>query len=170
MGTNQRFRRKLVRQAIAISLGIAALAAIVLYADSVNVPPTHMRAWFEHADGGSSGTLWLEKAITAGERSKGLMFRKSMDDSEGMIFIYPNEMVQSFWMKNTFIPLDMIFIDRNFKVVGVIAEVPPMTTEFRKVDKPSKYVVELVAGKAAREGIKVGSTLKFRGDMPQAKD
>ncbi|MEI6791317.1 MAG: DUF192 domain-containing protein, partial [Myxococcaceae bacterium] len=70
---------------------------------------------------------------------QGLMFRKSMPLKSGMLFIFPDEQVRYFWMKNTLIPLDMIFLDSKKKIVGIVSNATPETLDLRYVDKPSKY-------------------------------
>jgi uncharacterized membrane protein (UPF0127 family) len=103
------------------------------------------------------------------ERSLGLMFRKSIAETAGMIFLFEKEEEHSFWMKNTYIPLDMVFVGANQKVVGVLEDVPPHTEDPRTVGKPSLYVVELKAGTARKFGISADSTMTVHGDLPQAR-
>ena len=104
--------------------------------------------------------LTLEIADDENERAKGLMFRRSLEENSGMLFIFQDDSVRSFWMKNTYIPLDMIFVDSNKKVVGILKNVPPLTEDPRSVGKPSRYVVELAAGETDRLGIGEGSVLE----------
>jgi uncharacterized membrane protein (UPF0127 family) len=98
----------------------------------------------------------VEVADTHRARSKGLMYRETLDDKAGMLFIFPREEVQHFWMKNTYIPLDMIFIGKDLKVVGVVENAVPMTETLLTVGKPSKYVLEVNGGWSASQGIKNG--------------
>lgn len=90
--------------------------------------------------------------------------------SEGMIFVYPAPVNQSFWMKNTYIPLDMIFVGQNWKVAGVLQNVPISNTEPRSVDKDFMYVIELNAGSAKKGGIVAGSKVEFDGEAPKTKE
>lgn len=76
-----------------------------------------------------------------------------------MLFIFEDERPRNFWMKNTLIPLDIIFIDSNHQVVKVIENTEPYSTSPRLSEKPAKYVVEVNAGKAREWGIKEGSKL-----------
>ena len=78
-----------------------------------------------------------------------------------MLFLFDRASVQSFWMKNTLISLDMIFIDENFRVVGVVENAEPLTLDPRTVGAPSRYVLEVNAGVAARHGIGTGSVVEF---------
>jgi uncharacterized membrane protein (UPF0127 family) len=99
---------------------------------------------------------YLELAKDDAERRRGLMFRPWMQEDWGMIFLYPDERPLSFWMQNTFIPLDMVFVDSDAMVVGVVANAEPLTTTSRAVEGVSQYVIELNGGQAALHGIEAG--------------
>jgi hypothetical protein len=105
----------------------------------------------------------LEIADTPKKRERGLMFRKSLPKLQGMLFIFEKEDIHPFWMKNTLIPLDMIFIDRNLKVVGIIKHAKPNTLTPRIVKAPSKYVIEVRAGFAKKYKIKPKTLVLFKG-------
>jgi hypothetical protein len=109
--------------------------------------------------------LTVEIAAKDSERQKGLMFRTQLGDDEGMIFLFSTERYNSFWMHNTLIPLDMFFIDSDWNVVGVVENAAPQTDDPRRVDKMSRYVLEVKAGFAARHGLGAGAQVKF---MPPA--
>ncbi len=94
------------------------------------------------------------------ETARGLMCRDAMKPDWGMLFLLETR-VQRFWMKNTLIPLDMIFLDDAWKVVGVVSGAQPRTLTSRGVDAPSRYVLELVDGEAARAGIAAGVQARF---------
>lgn len=106
-----------------------------------------------------SQTFYLEIADEPSEQKMGLMYRKQMDEDKGMLFKFKNEKIQSFWMKNTYIPLDIIFLNSNYKVVGVINNTPILSEKSLKINTPSKYVVELNAGLADKHKISQGSSL-----------
>jgi len=108
-------------------------------------------------------TVQVEVADTPAERTTGLMYRETLDPYRGMVFVFPTEEVLSFWMKNTYIPLDMIFVDHAFEVVGVVANAEPLTLDPRSVGVPSMYVVEVNAGFAAEHGIAAGTRLTMQG-------
>ena len=97
------------------------------------------------------------------ETSRGLMCRREMLDDWGMLFFMRAEKVQRFWMKNTLISLDILFLDRNWRVVGVVEAAEPKTLDGRGVDTPSRYVLELTAGRARRAGIEAGSQARYEG-------
>ena len=86
----------------------------------------------------------------------------------GMIFLFPVESQQTFWMKNTPIPLDMIFINRARRIVGIVEQAVPFTLEPRSVNGPSQYVLEIGGGLAKRYGIQIGDTVRFDGIQPEA--
>ncbi|WP_297295121.1 DUF192 domain-containing protein [uncultured Methylovirgula sp.] len=91
---------------------------------------------------------------------KGLMFRKSIPADYGMLFDFQREQNIMMWMKNTFIPLDMIFMDKTGKVVGIIANAEPMSEKILSVGVPTDAVLEVRGGTAARIGLKVGDRVR----------
>jgi uncharacterized membrane protein (UPF0127 family) len=105
----------------------------------------------------------VEVADTPAARAKGLMDRSVLAPEAGMLFVFERESPVSFWMKDTFIALDMIFIDAGRKVIGVLADVPPRTESSRSPGRPSQFVVEVNAGFAGRAGIVEGTTVEFVG-------
>ena len=112
---------------------------------------------FKRADGTVSKPFTLEVSATDHERRKGLMYRREMAPDRGMVFVFPSEQVNSFWMKNTILSLDMLFLDREMRVVGILERVPPQNEEPRAVEGKSQYVIELGSGVAAANGITVGA-------------
>lgn len=108
----------------------------------------------------------VEVARTPAQRMWGLMYRKDLAPDAGMLFLFPAEEVQEFWMKNTPLPLDMIFIDRSRRVAGIAADAKPFTLDPRGVGKPSQFVLEVHAGFAARNGIQAGDQVEFTGLDP----
>ena len=106
----------------------------------------------------------VEVARTPAQREKGLMFRKKLKPYQGMLFVFDNQKLQSFWMKNTYVPLDMIFIANDHKVVGVVENAAPMTKDSRRIDTPSRYVLEVRGGFARAHGVRPGTTVKLELD------
>lgn len=105
----------------------------------------------------------VEVADDDAERSRGLMFRDELAADHGMIFIHDEEAPQSYWMKNTRIPLDILFFDHSRKLVSTQQRVPPCSLgdgcpPFRSED-PALYVLELNAGMAESLGVKAGDEL-----------
>ncbi len=109
----------------------------------------------------------VEIADTPSKRTMGLQYRRELDSGRGMLFVFPVEDIQSFWMKNTPLPLDMIFITREGKIAGIIERTVPFSLDARSVTVPSQYVLEINAGLAERHGIKTGDTVRFE-NIPQS--
>lgn len=127
----------------------------------------HATVRFSEA-GRDTTSFQVEIVATPEERARGLMFRKSLKKNEGMLFLFPREQQLAFWMKNTFLSLDMVFVSSDWKVVGVLRDVPPLNEERRMVDGNSQYVLEFAAGTAEREGIEPGMAVDVRGVLPPA--
>jgi len=106
----------------------------------------------------------LELAITSEEITQGLMFRPSLASDRGMLFLFKQERFPNFWMKNTLIPLDIIFLDPNAKVVDITHRAHPCAVEPcpQFVPRgPAMAVLELNSGAAEEHGIEIASTLVF---------
>lgn len=116
---------------------------------------------------GGAHRLEVEIADTSPLRTRGLMWRTELPEGTGMLFIFPAETVQSFWMRNTLIPLDMVFLDRARRVVGVVQWAEPRTLTSRSVGKPALYVLEVPGGWASRHGVRAGSTVELEGPLGQ---
>ncbi len=121
---------------------------------------------FSSPQGVTSEPFITEVAATPETRTKGLMFRDSLGAREGMLFLFPQQQRLSFWMKNTLIPLDMVFVGADWTVVGVLENVPPLTEAPRFIDANSQYVLEFKAGTAQKVGIVKGSAVRVRGQLP----
>jgi len=102
--------------------------------------------------------VWM--AVSNAQRERGLMFVKSLAENEGMLFIYPAPQVISMWMKNTYIPLDMLFIRADGKVARVVANTTPHSLDTIESKEPVLAVLELKGGTAAKLGIKAGVTVR----------
>jgi len=103
----------------------------------------------------------LEVAADDATRTRGLMYRNQLADGHGMLFVFDEESDHSFWMKNTVIPLDMIFIGSDRRVVGVHANATPLSLAPISVGRPSKWVLEVAGGYAARSGIETGDQIEL---------
>jgi uncharacterized membrane protein (UPF0127 family) len=110
--------------------------------------------------------LPVEMARTARQIQRGLMYRKFLPPDGGMLFMFRKTKVQSFWMKNTLIPLDMIFVSADMSVVGVVENAEPQTTKSRTVGKPSLYVIETNAGWTKEHGVVAGVPVAFENIPP----
>lgn len=100
--------------------------------------------------------LVVELARTEGERQKGLMYRTALADGRGMLFDMGERSDHTFWMRNTCIPLDMIFIDNDGTIVGILEQVPVLNEAFRAVGCPSAHVLEVPAGWSRKAGVRPG--------------
>lgn len=98
------------------------------------------------------------------ERETGLMHRTSMDPLQGMLFILDEEKLQNFHMKNTLIPLDLIFIDSNKKVVSFAENATPMNLTSLSSQVPAKYVLEINGGLSEEWVIEIGDTVDWTKD------
>lgn len=108
----------------------------------------------------------VEVAADDDRRAEGLMYRDRLHPATGMLFLFPSEAPISFWMKNTRIPLDMIFLDSNRRIVGIERDVPPCRFDPCPSYGPeamSRYVLEVAGGVAAQHGLKPGDVLRFEG-------
>jgi uncharacterized membrane protein (UPF0127 family) len=116
------------------------------------------RLRFKKENGEKTPDFRVETATSPEARTHGLMYRKKMGSLEGMIFDFHSSQPLSFWMHNTCLPLDMIFIGENRKVAGVVTA-PPLNDEPRSVPGDHRWVVELNAGAAKKYGITEGAEL-----------
>ena len=149
-------KRTLALPAVAISLASLALSASLAgqqprYA-SVDFPDrTHVRA---------------ELAATEAEREHGLMQRTSLGALDGMLFVFDAPGLHAFWMKDTLIPLDMLWLDASGKVVSIAESVPPCKTPECPTYPPraaASYVLEVNAGFAKKHAVRVGDTVAVTG-------
>ena len=110
-------------------------------------------------------TVFIEIADDTPEQERGLMFRKSLGPNSGMLFVYDDLAYRSFWMKNTFIPLDMIFLDNDLKIIDIKKDVQPCLQEdpcpSYSSTWPAKYVLEVNAGFTDQNSIQVGDGLEI---------
>jgi len=109
---------------------------------------------------GSVARLTAEVASTESQHMTGLMYRQSMARDRAMIFVFQDEQKRYFYMKNTYIPLDMVFVSGRGEVLGVVENNRPLSLESRGVDAPAKFVVEINAWEASRLGIRAGSLMR----------
>lgn len=105
---------------------------------------------------GTSVSFVTELALTPDEQAAGMMFRTELPGDRGMLFVFPTARRASFWMKNTLIPLDLIFIRRNGRIANIIASAAPETLTARASRGRVVAVFEIAGGRAAELGIKAG--------------
>jgi uncharacterized membrane protein (UPF0127 family) len=153
MKARNSLRRKLPAAAFFVTVLCASIAACA-------EPP---RVIITSAAGTTVARVNVEVASTPAERELGLMYRQHLDENAGMIFVFPGPDQLSFWMKNTEIPLDMIFAESGGKIIGVVENAEPFTETARGVQGDSLYVLEVNGGFAKRHHVGAGDRLKFVG-------
>jgi uncharacterized membrane protein (UPF0127 family) len=108
----------------------------------------------------------VEVASTDESRRRGLMFRRELGPDRGMLFVFEGPAEHGFWMRNTLLSLDLIFLGDDRSVVGVVERAEPKTETIRTVKKLSRYVVEVAAGEAAAHAVGPGTRAVFI-DVPE---
>jgi uncharacterized membrane protein (UPF0127 family) len=111
--------------------------------------------------GGVPTRVAVEVMRSDAERERGLMYRTELATDHGMLFLFASDDIHTFWMKNTYIPLDMIFIAQDLTVAGVVANAEPRTLTGRTIGKPSRHVLEVTAGWAAAHGVGPGTRVRL---------
>jgi uncharacterized membrane protein (UPF0127 family) len=104
--------------------------------------------------------IQVEIADDDAERQRGLMYRESLEEDHGMLFIYDRETTLAFWMKNTLIPLDIAYLDSDLRIVD-IQQMEPQTTETHPSSAPAQYALEMNLGWFERNGVTVGDRIEF---------
>lgn len=105
-----------------------------------------------------------ELAVTPWERQQGLMFREELTAEQGMLFVFEEDGLYSFWMKNMKFPLDILWLDKNKRIVHIEENVPPCTTEpcpSYTPSLPARYVLELKAGSVQSHSLKLFQKIEF---------
>lgn len=155
-----------------ISIAVLAIVLIVavyfLFIRKKSSEPEWVRegevTFLNSASRNTLAKIEIEAATNPTERQQGLMYRSHMDEDKGMLFIFDHEDMQSFWMKNTIIPLDIIFIDSK----GVINTIHRKTSPFSEKSLPSKgksqFVVEVNGGFCQRHNINEGDLIEYKLD------
>jgi uncharacterized membrane protein (UPF0127 family) len=108
--------------------------------------------------------FYVELAVTPEERSRGLMFREHLEPDKGMLFIYQDEEVRYFWMKNTLILLDMVWINGNREIIFISKDVQPCEISQCPLISPEQkvqYVLELNGGTSDKIGLAIGNKITF---------
>lgn len=116
---------------------------------------------FISAEGDTTRTIDIEIADTESERTIGLMHRRSMPDTEGMLFIFDEEEQRSFWMRNTLIGLDILYIRANGEIESIAKYTVPKSERSIPSRGPALYVLEVIEGFCDRYAVKVGDKVTF---------
>lgn len=144
-----------------IFAGAGAIAVALLYSALVSPPvkrPDFQQATMQlqRRSDGATFPLKVELAITPDQKAYGLMFLRKLPDGHGMLFLWDSDAMLSMWMKNTYIPLDMGFIDKDGVIIKIITHAVPFDLHQLNADQPARAVLELNDGAFASYGIKEG--------------
>ncbi len=104
-------------------------------------------------------TVSVEVARTPEEREKGLMYREALAGGRGMLFVFPNAQMRSFWMRNTFIALDIAYMDESLTIVD-IQSMEPQSEDFHESARPAMFALEVPLGWFGEKGIAVGAVAR----------
>jgi uncharacterized membrane protein (UPF0127 family) len=164
-------KRKLSVQKIMVAVVVIALLGFFIVNNFIsNEPEVEYYTFTKEGEltfTDSLGTLKakvdLEIADTEYERQLGLMNRKEMKEKEGMLFIFPRQDYQSFWMRNTLISLDIMFVNDQKEIVTIHKNTKTLSDTSYPSSEPSIYVVEVLAGFTDRHNIKVGDKIDWMG-------
>ncbi|OOG53802.1 DUF192 domain-containing protein [Rhodanobacter sp. C03] len=141
---------------------------LLLLASCTNATPTSHAAPTVQLHG---QRFTVEFATDDASREHGLMMRSTLAADHGMLFVFPDTGPRGFWMKNTLIPLDILYFDADRRLVSMQLDVPPCEADPCSIypsNAPARYVLELSSGTARRIGAKAGDELKITGDVGPA--
>ncbi len=124
------------------------------------------KLYFLQTNGSKITSIDIEIAETPDTREKGLMYRELLDFSSGMLFVFQDVKPRTFWMHNTPTSLDMIFVDKDYRIVNIAKQTTPMSDQLYTSNFPAKYVVEVKAGFAEKYCIKEGTKI-HRGKLKE---
>ncbi len=144
----------------------AALAALVIFGFFI-IPSAFGDVLFKPASlkiETKNGPVLLnvEVADTEAKREQGLMFRRSIADDRGMIFLFDGEQEITMWMKNTYIPLDMVFIGNDWRIKHIAYNAEPFSTDVISSMSPASRVLEIAAGQAQNLGLAIGDAVALK--------
>ncbi len=152
---NHRPRRRSARDPLRFTMVSIASCALAAACASRSEPELVV-----HAENGPV-RVSVELAITADEQARGLMWRERLDADRGMLFVFREEEPLSFWMKNTPLPLDIIYLDRNGVVVSIARDTTPFSTAAIPSHAPALYALEVGAGFSRHHGVTVGTRIEL---------
>lgn len=139
-----------------------AKAAVACPTDPIAAPPVLPLGSVAFPAAAAAPVVSVEIARTSPTVQRGLMYRTSLGAERGMIFEFGEERPRTFWMKNTCVPLDMLFLSSDGTVVGILEEVPVLNEAPRAVPCPAAYVLEVNAGYARRHGLTPGMKAELK--------
>lgn len=151
---------------------VVLIAAFLIFNNFIKSPKSEMEYYtftkegelvFSDSLGNTKAKIDIEIADDDYKRQLGLMNRKEMKENQGMLFIFPRQDWLSFWMRNTLISLDMIFVDENKKIVTIHKNTRILSDTSYPSTKPARYVVEVIAGFTDKYNIQVGDKIDWMG-------
>lgn len=143
---------------IGIIISVLMIITLIIFGSPQNkLLPKYIGLTIKHQD------YYLEIAQNSSQRSKGLSGRDELCSNCGMLFVFKDEGIYPFWMKDTHIPLDMIWIDSDNKIVKITTALETNSEKKYTNDKPAKYVIELNANEAFKLDLKIGDTIPISG-------
>jgi uncharacterized protein len=164
-------KRPFFSKTVYLISGIVILAAIIIlfinpFSNKVNMDSEYMfkkdgELTFTDSLNNPKIKIDIQIANNDFDRELGLMNRKQMDENRGMLFIFPVEQIQSFWMENTYIPLDMIFVNAAKKIVTIHRNTKILSEQSYPSSAPALYVIEVNAGYCSRHSIAEGDRINF---------
>lgn len=145
-----------------LTLGITALIILIIVGILIFIPkkksfPKDISLFINNQG------YYLEVAQNNKSREKGLSQRNELCFNCGMLFVFDKEEKQTFWMKDTHIPLDIIWLNSKYEIVKIATAIKTNSEDLYTSDKPAKYVIELNANESFKLGLKVGDTLQIPG-------
>lgn len=117
------------------------------------------------AEGKPIAHFQAEVASNESTRQIGLMYRKQLADTDSMLFVFPDEKPRSFWMKNTYVELDMLYFNSQDELVSIVERAVPLSETARVSKLPAKYVLEIRGGLSAKLGIRPGNKMTIEGNF-----
>ncbi len=146
--------------------GDLGLLNCTLANDNLSIRHDEPKLFIQSRD--STSLVYVEIADEPNERSQGLMFRENLEWDRGMFFVFEDERILSFWMKNTLIPLDMLFIDTDFRIVDIKENAPPCKEDpcpSYPSKQSAKYVLEVNSGFVLENNIKIDDMVSVQSQM-----
>ncbi len=149
-----------------VIIAVVAVYFIFVYTGSNGTNPDEEYMFRKNGElvissGSGEVKIDIQIAKTEFDRELGLMYRKSMEENHGMLFIFPDVQVRSFWMRNTEIPLDMIFIGPSKTILNIAKNTTPYADVSYTSNGPAKYVLEVNGGFADRHNISAGDKVEW---------
>ena len=155
-----------------LAVSVIALAAVILLSFRGGEPQEINETVIAEFRADNVSEYVLEVADEPDEREKGLMHRRNLPRNRGMVFVFEKSEIRSFWMKNTYVPLDIIFLNSSKHVTNIERARPEPWTPEDKLErytseKPAKYVIEVSAGSADSIGVSKGTEVRWNSTVYQ---